>query len=415
MARSSKTLPRGIDRVANGNYRVRIYYEDKQHVIGTFTTLGDAKAAHSIALSEKARGVFVSPGAKRKQRRAEKAAADAAAQLDARTVEDLAEAWLGWLERLDRKRNTIYQYQRHLAAYFTPTFAGRAVASITANEIETWFDQLSRDKGDTVAKPAYATVSSMFRYAAGLSRGLPRSFDRWIKESPCDIPGAARKAKGSTLEQPVATPEEIAAIADGMPPGENLIVLIGGWCGLRLGEILALRRKHITTTQIDGEQQAWIHVERQIQARGSGVREETPKSAAGIRQVPVPSQLAAHITEHLEQLSTPGPDALLFPRASSGNQIHNPNTVRRRFNTARDAVNAADERTPPHLEGFTFHGLRHSCLTRIGQAGATLADLMAYAGHSDVSSVLIYQHSERHRLASLSRQLSNTITLTAYP
>ena len=57
------------------------------------------------------------------------------------------------------------------------------------------------------------------------------------------------------------------------------------------------------------------------------------------------------------------------------------------------------------VEDFTFHGLRHTALTRLGQAGATTAELRAYAGHSDSKSVEIYQHAERGRLAALADKM----------
>ena len=50
------------------------------------------------------------------------------------------------------------------------------------------------------------------------------------------------------------------------------------------------------------------------------------------------------------------------------------------------------------LESFTWHGLRHSALTHLGHQGATLADLMAFAGHTDIEAVKVYQHATLDRL-----------------
>lgn len=406
----SKSLPKGIDQLGPQRYRVRIYFEYKQHTVGVFRTIGDAKAAQAIALSEKARGIFVPPSQRRAEHKARQKAEAQQAKIDARTVEELATDWLAWLERIGRKYNTRYQYWRTVEAYFLPTFTERPVTSITVDDIATWFDQLMIDKGEKVARPAYATISSMFNYAAGKAQGLPRSFEPWIKDNPCDVPGAGRKPRPDVSKHVVATPAEIDAIAQGMPAGEDLIVLLAGWCGLRLGEVLAIRRGNVSTVEDDdGQPQMWVMIDKQVQARGSGVREETPKSAAGIRSVPVPSGLADRLTDHLRNRVDKDPMALLFPREKTGNRLHNPNTVRKRFNKAKDDAAQDNPQRKKRLEGFTFHGLRHSCLTRIGQAGATLADLMAYAGHSDVDSVLIYQHSERHRLASLAASISNEI------
>jgi integrase len=406
--KKSANLPKGIDQLGPNRYRVRLYFQGKQHTIGIFRTIGDAKAAQSIALSEKARGIFVPPATRRAQHKAQQQIEQQQTERDSRTVNELADAWLTWLDRMGRKYNTRYQYYRTIEAYLLPTFDERPVTSITPDDIATWFDQLLLDKGEKVARPAYATISTMFNYATGQAQGLPRSFEPWIESNPCDVPGASRKPRPDKSQQAVATPAEIADIAANMPDGEQLIVLLAGWCGFRLGEVLAFRRRHVTTSTQDGHQVMWIEVEKQVQSRGSGVREETPKSSAGERAVPVPSALQPVVADHLKTIDK-HPDTLLFPRQDTGNQLHNPNTVRKRFNKARDAAIAADKSRRARLAGFTFHGLRHSCLTRIGQAGATLADLMAYAGHSDVDSVLIYQHSEKQRLAALAEQLSPTI------
>lgn len=405
-----KKLPPGIEYMGPQRYRVRVTFEGKQYSLGSsFRTIGDARAAQNIALSEIARDLFVPPSLRRQQLKAQREAEKHLAERDSRTVNDLSDAWLNWLELMGRKYNTRYQYHRTIEAYFIPTFNARPVHSITTEEIAAWFDQLLLDKGDKVARPAYATISTMFNYATGKAEGLPRSFEPWITTNPCDVPGAGRKPRPDKSSQIVATTDDIAAIAEGMPEGEHLIVMLAGWSGLRLGEVLGLRRKHVTTAGTGDARQVWIQVEKQVQSRGSGVREETPKSSAGIRPVPVPYTLQPDVLDHLKHRVSKRDDALLFPRHPKGNQLHNPNTVRKRFNKARDAAISAEPKARAYLAGFTFHGLRHSCLTRLGQAGATLADLMAYAGHSDVESVLIYQHSEKHRLASLADTMAETV------
>lgn len=188
-----------------------------------------------------------------------------------------------------------------------------------------------------------------------------------------------------------------------MPPPDRLAVLLCGWVGLRIGEVLALRRRHIS---MDADGTRWLRVEAQVQARGSGVREDTPKSAAGFREVPVPAAIVADLDIHMTDHAAPGPDGLLFPRVGGGNRLNNPNTIRKRFIGALAKLNAERARDgQAHIEGFRWHDLRHTALTRLGQAGATMAELKAYAGHSDGKSVEVYQHAERRRLASLAASM----------
>ena len=44
------------------------------------------------------------------------------------------------------------------------------------------------------------------------------------------------------------------------------------------------------------------------------------------------------------------------------------------------------------LGDFDFHGLRHTCLTRLAESGASISELRAIAGHKTLSMVLRYQH-----------------------
>lgn len=409
MAGRAKNLPRGVTWEERGQgYRVRIFYEGSHHSVGTFRTLGDARAALDIARSEKARGTFVSPAEKRRRRKEAATIAKAKAAADARTVRELFDAWLQDLERRGLKQGTVYTYQRRLEAHFMPTFQDVAVSSVSPDNVAAWLDDLEQQTSIATATPVHQAAAAMFRWAAGDATDLPRSFKPWVLASPVPPPAASRfrRAAGDAPERnrtPAST-DDITEIADKMPAAERMAVLLAGRCALRLGEVLGLRRRHVITSTTPGDVTYWISVQSQVQARGSGVREESPKSRAGIRDIPVPAALTDALRDHLKEHAAKGRDGLLFPRHPESNVFHHPNTIRSHFNEALEAVNAPryagdDDRAP--LENFTFHGLRHTALTRLGQAGATTAELKAYAGHSDGKSVERYQHAEKQRLASL--------------
>ena len=399
-------LPRGISRIGK-SYRARLYVDGVQHSLGMFQTIGDARAALDIARAEKARGTFEPPSVRRKRLKAEREARKAQALGDTRTVRELSEAWLSWLEASGLKIGTVYTYRRHLEAHFLPEFGDRAVSEVTALEVNDWLDRMEASPlGIDGTARIHRDVAAVFKFATGDAAELPRTFEPWLLTSPVP-PLAARKfrRKNRPVERnrEVIAPDDLARLADLMPAADRLAVLLAGWAGLRLGEVLALRRRHITT---DNNGTTWLQVAAQVQARGSGVREEAPKSEAGRRVIPVPAAIVADLEAHLREYTAPEADALLFPRAGGGNRLHNPNTIGKRFRAALDQLNTlmeAEGRAP--LENFTFHGLRHTALTRLGQQGATLAELKAYAGHSDVKSVEIYQHAERSRLAALAREL----------
>lgn len=411
-----RELPRGINEQPNGYYRARIYVNGKQYGLGCFQTLGDARAALDIARADKARGTFVPPGEIRKRQRENAAQRKVQAHADARTIREMVEAWQSWQESRGLKFGSRYTYARRLEAHFLPEFGDRAVSSVKLEDLADWIDALESKIGAKGAAPIHLTVASLFKWASGDAPDLPRGFKPWLLASPVP-PLAGVRLRRNTTAQSVernrtpATTEDIALLAEGMPAAEQLAVLLAGWCGLRLGEVLGLRRRHVTTTESGGNTVTWISVQVQVQARGNGIREDAPKSAAGVRTVPVPPSIVPALTAHLRDHAAPGRDGLLFHKTKAPAQHLHPNTLRTHFNAALEAVNAPriegeDDRAP--LENFTFHGLRHTALTRLGQQGATTAELKAYAGHSDGKSVERYQHAERNRLAALAGALNTT-------
>lgn len=390
--------PEGIQPTGSGTYRARIYRDHVNHHLGTFRTISDARAALDIARSEIARGTFVSPKERRAAARREREQQREQVITKSRTVGDLAKAWLIWLESIGRSTGTLYTYRRRLEQSFLPAFRQSSVVDLTVDDVTRWYTELVVSNGEGVARQHYRTVDGMFRYATGKSKQLPRSFEPWLENSPVDIPEAgAKKRTRRNSGEVVVTIDEIYTIADNMPPRERLAVLLAGWCGLRIGEVLAVRRQDFT---VAGDGVMWLSVNEQVQGRGTPARLDPTKTEAGDREVPVASSIVPEVNSHLkEYVDAPG-ESFLFPRHKVGNRPHHPNTFRGHFDKARDAAEN------PRFRNLTFHGLRHSCLTRLGQAGATLSDLMSFAGHSDIESVLIYQHSEKQRLASLAEQLS---------
>lgn len=397
MAKSAEKLPRGIDRKPGGQYRARIFRDGKRHTLGAFQAIGDAEAALSIARGEIARGTFVPPD-EQKAQRIEAAKERQRARI---SVDQLAEQWFAWLEKIGRSRGTVYTYRSRYRTHIAPTFGVRPVVDVTGDDVDDWHADLLSAHGNGVARPAYLTLSSLFQYAAGKARDQPRSFVPLIPESPVQTVGATKHKRVKDGGDTVLTPSQVRQVAAEAPERYKLAVLLSGTIALRLGEVLALRRGDVAT---DPHGQAWLRVERQLQARGQGLYVSPPKSEAGIRDLPIPAHVAEHVTDHLKAHVARAKASLLFPRTNKGAEFTHPNTLRNAFNSAVEAAFAGmDEEDQPGPA--VFHTLRHSALTRLGQQGATLAELMTFAGHSDSSTVLKYQHSTRNRLAMLAASL----------
>ncbi|NYN63868.1 site-specific integrase, partial [Salmonella enterica subsp. enterica serovar Typhimurium] len=63
----------------------------------------------------------------------------------------------------------------------------------------------------------------------------------------------------------ILSPSELARLSELMTyPEDRALILTAGWCALRIGEALALRRRHVVT---DDAGRLMLRIETQVQAR----------------------------------------------------------------------------------------------------------------------------------------------------
>lgn len=411
MPKSNSVAP-GIEKRANGTYRPSVTWEGRTVGLGSFKALSHAKTARQIALGQIASKTFVTPAELR--RRETEAAALAAAEETAAayTVGELFTEWIAWQERRGLKEGTLYSRRSRWESRIAETFAAVPVREVTPEAVTAWHDGIVSEGKRGSAREALATLSQMFSYATGTASNLPAGHKRTAEQNPCRITTPGRRKPIREAHREVATPEEVADLAARMPDGERLAVLLAAWCGLRIGEVLGLRRRDLWTapTVREGDKEAtFLRIERQVQSKG-GLREETTKSRAGERDVPVPSALLPVVQDHLRHWAGMGEDGLLFPSQRRGTRWLHPNVLRERFTVARDAHNAEQARAElPQLPAFVFHDLRKTSLTTVGRAGATGAELMRFGGHADLETVQIYQRADLDRLARLAELMNNDV------
>lgn len=136
--------------------------------------------------------------------------------------------------------------------------------------------------------------------------------------------------------------------------------------GLRRCEVLGLRLADLRP----GERRVFI-------AEGKGGRQ---------RIVPVSAQFFATVAEYLD---------LERPRTSSTDRVF---VVLKGANRGRPLSAAGlDEivrgaRGRAGLERLTCHQLRHTCFTRLREAGMALEAIQAQAGHASIESTRVYLH-----------------------
>lgn len=392
MGRRHNKLPQGIDKLPSGKYRVRIYYEGKKHGLGTFDTLTDAQTAYTIAKADIARTTFLPP----KEREDARRIAEHKKKRQQITLDEAARAFLQWLEDTGRAKGTIYSYESRYRVHIAPVLGSMQVNEITPEDVHEWHMHTKRSASSGVPRNAYMTLAAIMNWCCGKARGQSRSFEPIITESPCQESGATRhrpvREKGRA-----ATVEQVLGLVGQVPPKYRAAVVIAGFAGLRIGEVSALTLGDITTRN----DRLLLHVSKQVQARGKGTYLTDLKTANSRRTLPLPAIAVPFVEDHIENLPATDSDTKLFPpgERAVGEWMH-PNTLRTVFNAARATWDA--ENPGKRLgESFTFHSLRHTCLTLLAEHGATIAELQLAAGHADIQTVAVYQHANVDRLGRI--------------
>lgn len=325
----------------------------------TFDTKGDASAYLAARQTDVSRGEWSAPAAGRV------------------TFGDYAGAWLAAREL---KPTTRSHYGWLLDTYISPTFAARTLRGITPAGVRGWYGELPAAR-PTARAHAYGLLRTILATAVA---------DDMIAANPCRVRGGGqvRRARGVTP----ATLAELEAIAAAMPEAYRLLVLLASWCALRYGEATELRRSDVDVAG------GVIRVRRGVTRAGGGYHVDTPKSAAGVRDVTVPPHLLGAIRAHLLSHTGAGGDALLFPSRTDPARHLSPAACYGMFYPARAAAGRGDLR---------FHDLRHTGATLAAATGATLAELMERLGHSTPAAAMRYQHAGADRARVIAAALSD--------
>lgn len=193
--------------------------------------------------------------------------------------------------------------------------------------------------------------------------------DRRLAFNPAGkVPLPGEKAKTPRY----LTQREVERLAGVMPEQYRALVLVGAYAGLRWGEAIGLTRGDIDVLR------SRIVVENTaVEVNGTVLLGQEPKTRRSKRSVPVARSVMARIEDHLERFVPDGDDLVFL--ASRGGPLFRGTFGR---DVWRPAVKEAG------LDGFTFHGLRHSFVAILVAAGCNVREVSEWAGHNSVAFTL---------------------------
>ncbi len=347
-------------------------------------------------------------------------------QLGKVSVNGLAATWL------EGKKGTVKpKYWGDLESswrvHVAPKWARRQVGTIRYSEVQAWVSAMSAERSATIVRRAYDVLNGVCKLAVK---------DGVMRKNPCEgvqLPRKTHKART------YLTVEQLLALADAA--GEHrAVILTLGFCGLRFGELRALRvedvhkaRTYLTVEQLlaladaAGEHRAVIltlgfcglrfgelralrvedvDVERsRLLVRHSVVRvngvyiEGLPKTHER-REVPVaPSVMNVILGECVGKQH----DDLLFPGNAHGRWLVEQSARGKGWYARAIAVAGV----PP----LTMHDLRHTAASIAISSGANVKAVQRMLGHKTAAMTLdtyadlfdtdLDMHDLRHTAASI--------------
>lgn len=297
--------------------------------------------------------------------------------------EEYATWWL--TNRPELRPRTVELYGSLLRIHINPTLGQVRFDRLTGPAVREWYAGLvgaGRPGPVTIAK-AYRLLRTILNDA--VSDGL-------LARNPCAIRGAGVER---SAERPIATIHQVNALPDSIEPRYRAMVLLATFCGLRIGELLALRRD-----RVDVLHARLLVVEQMVELKDGTRVVGPPKTAAGRRTVAIPPHIVGDVEEHLRSYVAADPSSLLFA-APGGGFIRKSNFHRRMWAPAVAKVG---------MTGFHFHDLRHTGNTLAAATGASTKELMARMGHASSRAALIYQHATEARDVAIAAALSDLVS-----
>ena len=256
---------------------------------------------------------------------------------------------------------------RRVKAGFSPSLLCRAVRYPA---LQQYLDTLKGECDDTVSK-AKSILNAVCIYA--VSEGAMETNYASALQKPIVKPGARRTA----LTEAQASALLKASVDD--PYG--VVVQIGYYTGMRLGEILGLKWSDLDWAN------RMISVSRAVvEHEHSGENVGALKTEGSERLVPMP--------EELVELLLPRrglPSAFICPRPKQAKGPLNQYTFRARLDEILFRAGLARQTGKKIVRDVTMHQLRHHYATACYRAGIPLTVAMQWLGHTDSrTTIAIY-------------------------
>lgn len=233
------------------------------------------------------------------------------------------------------------------------------LSQFTPADVIEWTDRLLA---------AGVSVSTTRRLVATLSRALAYAVSKNLVgvnvAKGVKVIGS-RKADGPKKIIPPSK-HDLRTLLDAAPPALYIKILFAASSGLRASEQWALRWRHI---DLDSSK---VRVETRLDIHG---QEDTTKSLAGQRVVPIGRGVVEALLEWKDSVESSEPDDIVFPNTEGGFTRHG-NLLKREFDPFKLQMG---------LPALTWHALRHYAVSTWIEAGLKPKVVQTFAGHATLA------------------------------
>ena len=317
-------------------YRARVYYRGRYVASRTFPRKRDAQEWERRQVESLRSGVWSDPTA------------------GDRPVREWCEIWLN--AQPARQPATERKIRGVIAKQIAETFGRRPLVSVRPSEVQAWAAELSRTQSAATARHSLGVLRRVFDYAVR---------DGVIQRNPA---AGIRLSKVQGNDPRPLTHDDLWRLAGQFDAArDRLLVLVAGYCGLRWGELAALR---------------WSDVD--LQSRTLRVvraySEEAPRSELSpvknhqARTVPIPAIVSGELADYKAQCN---PDGFVFP-SEKGTPLRNRNWRRDVFDSAVEVLGRR----------ITPHNLRDTAASLAIQEGASVVAVARLLGHESAATTL---------------------------
>jgi len=281
-----------------------------------------------------------------------------------------------WLPSRHLEVTTRAGYMSYLRNHFVPYFGHMALARIMPSTVQEWVTQaVQRGLSPRSISKYHVMLHSVFARAVR---------DRLIAFNPCED---TELPKIITRQTRTLTPEEFSSVLAAAPDRFKALVLTGIETGLRWGELVALRPRHVDfLRRTICVEETIVEVSRKDSPTGERmILKPYPKDDEP-RTLRVSQDLLDTLAARIADLGL-GRDDLLFPsrEIAGGTPLS-----RATFNTRywRPAVARSGVDFPVRM-----HDLRHAHASWLLAGGADLKSVMERMGHAQIMTTQKYLHT----------------------